>query len=144
MLQIPTQRIALIYGQYPNGNIELEARFGTFKERYFDTSITREVYNRIFEQFSTNRTNVVPIHEITIDHVEGDIRRTVYQEPIREDVWITKNNIRGGRFDLPDYGIRLTWLRRFQSNRIRILIQFFLARKIDILSCSLVGRLVLI
>lgn len=107
MLQIPTQRIALIYGQYPTGNIELEARFGTFKERYFDTSITREVYNRIFEQFSTNRTNVVPIHEVTIDYVEGDIRRTVYQEPAREDVWITKNNIRGGRFDLPDYGIRL-------------------------------------
>lgn len=107
MFQIPTKRIALIYGQYPNSNLELEARFGTFEGNHFIPSLSREVYNRLFETFSNNRTNILPAHEITRDYVEGSLRRTVYELPIRSDVWISKNNLRGGRFDLFDYGIRI-------------------------------------
>ncbi len=87
------------------GEVELEARFGTFYYNKFNPGVNRQVFNRIKNYFDARLT---PINLRSTDYIMGKVRKTIIGPQNNKDndqvLWITKQRI----WNSPDknYGIR--------------------------------------
>ena len=69
------QRIVSTFSKYNNKDIELEARFGYFRENRFTSGVTRQVFNRILEYFGNlGKPTVIK----TTDYIgDNNVRKSV-------------------------------------------------------------------
>ena len=107
-------KIRTTYASTNKGEVELEARFGLFKQKNFIPGVSRQVFNRVKSYFDSKAKNQIITR--TTDYIMGNVRKTIVN-PEGDDsasiIWITKKRI----WNIPnqDYGIRYS-----MSNEIMV------------------------
>ena len=103
------QLITSTYAEYGENEVELEARFGSYKNRRFKSGVNIEVFNRIKSYFDTKSQS---IQTRTTDYISNDVRKTVTIPTDEEEidtVWIKKNRL--WNQEDPNYNIRYSMSR---------------------------------
>jgi hypothetical protein len=99
------EKIISSYAINNQGEIELEARFGLFRNGNFTPGVSRQVFNRIKDYFDKASKDI--IHVNTTDYIMGRVRKSVINpegEEVSTTIWITKNRLWDMSFS--EYGIR--------------------------------------
>ena len=100
------QRIVSTFSKYNNKDIELEARFGYFRENRFTSGVTRQVFNRILEYFGNlGKPTVIK----TTDYIgDNNVRKSVVtptnSNTPQSVIWMTKTRL--WNWDDRDYNVR--------------------------------------
>ena len=92
-------------------DLELEARFGSYKDNKFISDVKRQTFNRIKAYFDQNSTK---IDVRTTDYIMGKVRKSVDSEG--NTVWITKERV--WVEDDKNYGIRYSMAREISVEPI--------------------------
>jgi hypothetical protein len=95
-------------------DIELEARFGIFKQGNFFPGVNRQTFNRVKAYFEKN-TTIENIENIkTTDYIMGKVRKSVDMNG--GTVWITKERL--WNEENKDYGLRYSMSRELNISPI--------------------------
>lgn len=119
-MELPTKEIRTVFGQYSNssnvkgflGNIELEARFGSYYDgEKFNSSVSKETFNRVMERFeSISKPEIVHQTDYNKSFPGGvNVRKTVIEKEDYTPTWSKKERLKDfDQTSLAQYGVRLS------------------------------------